>query len=81
MSSSAIFGLPENCPITDETPLKPIEVYGRAKLAGEKQVHKAAENGLLCAIIRPRTILGLGRLGIFQILFEWIHEGKNIYVI
>jgi len=32
-------------------------------------------------VIRPRTILGEGRLGIFQILFEWIQEGRNVYVI
>ena len=30
---------------------------------------------------RPRTIMGHGRLGIFQILFEWIREGYNIPVL
>ena len=29
----------------------------------------------------PRTILGHGRLGIFQILFDWIKDDCNIYVI
>src|ERR1019366_10609390 len=32
-------------------------------------------------IIRPRTIMGHGRLGIMQILFEWIRKGKNIPVL
>ena len=32
-------------------------------------------------IVRPRTILGHGRLGIFQILFKWIKQGKNIPVL
>lgn len=32
-------------------------------------------------VIRPRTILGEGRLGIFQILFQWIQEQRRIYVI
>jgi nucleoside-diphosphate-sugar epimerase len=31
-------------------------------------------------MIRPRTILGHGRLGIFQMLFEWIREGRNVPV-
>jgi nucleoside-diphosphate-sugar epimerase len=31
--------------------------------------------------IRPRATLGAGRLGIFQILFEWIADSRNIYVI
>src|SRR3546814_1074913 len=37
-----------------------------------------------CALpisIRPRATLGAGRLGIFQILFEWIRENRNVYVI
>ncbi|HYC21303.1 MAG TPA: NAD-dependent epimerase/dehydratase family protein [Candidatus Bathyarchaeia archaeon] len=81
VSTSAVFGLPEQCPITDATPLTPVEAYGRAKLEGERRVARAAEQGLPAAIVRPRTIIGLGRLGIFQILFEWIREGRRIYVL
>ncbi len=81
MSSSAVFGVPEACPITGATPTVPVEIYGRAKLAAEKQVRKAAEKGLPGLILRPRTILGPGRLGIFQILFEWIRDNRNVYVI
>jgi len=81
MSSSAIFGLPKNMPITNETDRKPIEIYGQAKLDGENLVLAAAEKGLKVTIIRPRTVIGTGRLGIFQILFEWIADGSNIYVI
>jgi nucleoside-diphosphate-sugar epimerase len=32
-------------------------------------------------ILRPRTILGPGRLGIFQILYEWVFRGQNIPVL
>ena len=81
MSSSAIFGAPKVCPITSETPTCPVEAYGRAKLAGELAVQKICEQARLpLIVIRPRTILGEGRLGIFQILFEWIKQGKNVYV-
>ena len=82
MSSSAIFGVPERCPITEDTPLRPVEIYGRAKLAGELAVREVSARARLpLIVIRPRTILGEGRLGIFQILFEWIREGRNVYVI
>jgi nucleoside-diphosphate-sugar epimerase len=81
VSTSAVFGLPERCPITDATPLKPLETYGRAKLEGERRVERAAREGLPCAVVRPRTLIGTERLGIFQILFEWIQEGRRIYVI
>ena len=82
MSSSAVYGVPESCPITEKTPFKPVEIYGAAKLKGEQAVAQICQNAdLPYLIIRPRTILGEGRLGIFQILFEWISENRNVYVI
>lgn len=81
MSSSAIFGSPDKMPITNDTPRKPVEIYGRAKKAGEDIVLQAAADGQAVSIIRPRTIIGVGRLGIFHILFDWIRDGANIYVI
>ncbi len=81
MSSSAVFGSPDTMPITNDTPRQPIEIYGEAKKAGEDLALAAAKDGLPVSVIRPRTIVGTGRLGIFQILFEWIRDGANIYVI
>lgn len=82
MSSSAIFGAPTQLPINLSTKPKPIEIYGKAKLEGEIQVQKILNNSdVNLVIIRPRTIIGPGRLGIFQILFNWISENKNIYTI
>ena len=81
LSTSAIFGAPENNPVTEETAPAPAEEYGRAKWEGEKRVREAVRRGLDATIIRPRTILGHGRLGIFQILFDWVAAGKNIYVL
>ena len=81
-SSSAIFGVPEKNPVSEATVPTPAEDYGRAKLAGEQLCLRAAETSdLQVQIIRPRTILGLGRLGIFQLLFEWVHRGYNIPVL
>jgi len=81
MSSSAVYGSPA-CPITADTPYRPIEIYGRAKLAGELAVREVCEQrGTALIVIRPRTILGLGRLGIFQILFDWISAGQNVFVV
>ena len=80
-SSSAVYGIPNANPVTEETAPAPTEEYGRAKLAGETLCWEYARKDLDVSIIRPRTIMGYGRLGIFQILFEWIHQGKNIPVL
>lgn len=82
VSSSAIFGVPRENPVRIDTEPKPDEDYGRAKLEGERIARRAArERGLDVTIIRPRTILGHGRLGIFQVLFDWVYRGKPVYVL
>ncbi len=80
-SSSAVFGIPHANPVSEQTPPEPREAYGRAKLEGERICREFAEKGLDVTIIRPRTILGHGRLGIFQILFEWVRKGIKIPVL
>lgn len=80
-SSSAVFGKPR-CPASNNSPLQPVEKYGVSKLEGERAVYEvAAKHNMPLIVVRPRTLVGMGRLGIFQILFEWIKEGRNIYVI
>ena len=79
-SSSAVYGVPKSNPLTEEIAPIPVEEYGRAKLSGEALCCEYARNGLDVSIVRPCTIMGPGRLGIFQILFEWIFQGKNVPV-
>ena len=80
-SSSAVFGAPRSNPVTEDTPPRPAEAYGRAKYEGERRCRAYAATGLDITIVRPRTILGHGRLGIFQILFEWVRGGSNLPVL
>ncbi len=80
-SSSAVFGVPARNPVTEEMEPRPQESYGRAKLAGERLCRMQADAGLDVTIVRPRTILGHGRLGIMQILFEWVRLGRNVPVL
>jgi nucleoside-diphosphate-sugar epimerase len=80
-SSSAVFGVPAHNPVLPTTVPSPAEAYGHAKLAAEWACWQAIHNGLDVTIIRPRTILGHGRLGIFGILFEWVADGADIFVL
>lgn len=81
-SSTAIFGVPKVVPIRTETEATPAEAYGRTKVECEDLCREyIAGRGLDITLIRPRTILGHGRLGIFQMLFEWIRAGYNVPVL
>lgn len=80
-SSSAIFGIPEHNPVVEETPGRPLEDYGRAKLQAELLCREAVDGGLDVTIVRPRTILGHGRLGIMAVLFEFVADGAPVFVI
>jgi nucleoside-diphosphate-sugar epimerase len=82
VSTSAVYGIPKSCPINEETPLTPLGDYGTAKFDAEEVCRKfRAEHDLDISIVRPRTIVGTGRLGIFGILFDWIRRGKRVYVL
>jgi nucleoside-diphosphate-sugar epimerase len=81
VSSSAVYGVPPQNPVTRRTEPHPGEAYGQAKLAGEDLAREFVSRGLDVSIVRPRTILGHGRLGIFQILFELVRRGRPIYVL
>ena len=80
-SSSAVFGVPASNPVLPTTVPSPVEAYGHAKLAAEWACLAAVERGLDVTIVRPRTILGHGRLGIFGILFDWIADGADVFVL
>lgn len=80
-SSSAVFGIPAANPVLPTTVPSPVEAYGHAKLAAEWACLEAATHGLDVSIVRPRTILGHGRLGIFGILFDWIADGADVFVL
>jgi nucleoside-diphosphate-sugar epimerase len=80
-SSSAVYGVPAHLPVNEATAPTPAEPYGAAKYAAEQICAEHVQRGLDVSIIRPRTIVGGGRLGIFQILFEWISRGSNVPVL
>ena len=80
-SSSAVFGVPAENPVRRSTKPSPAEAYGRAKYEGELLCQAAVSRGLDVTIVRPRTILGHGRLGIFGILFDWIADGAVVPVL
>ena len=78
ISSTSVYGVPRLHPIPEDAPLHGVGAYGESKIASEERVRAA---GVDWVIIRPKTFIGPERLGVFEILFDWIHEGRRIYVL
>jgi UDP-glucose 4-epimerase len=67
-------------PVEEDDPPAPAEVYGESKLAAERLLEQFA-GALDVVIIRCPTIIDSGRLGLLAILFEFIREGKTVWVV
>lgn len=81
ISSTAVYGVPKRHPIYETDPLVGVGPYGHTKIESERLCREAITNGQNITIIRPKTFIGTGRLGVFEILFDWVHDGKKIPVI
>jgi nucleoside-diphosphate-sugar epimerase len=80
ISTSAIYGIPKDI-ITEDTSPNPIEDYGVSKLIAESFLHGTKEWRESTVILRPRTIIGKGRMGMMDFLFPRIMKGKSVYLI
>ncbi len=81
VSSSIVYGRPERTPCDEACTPHPVGDYGRSKLEAEAVCKRFMGRGLKVNIIRPRFIIGEGRLGLLTILFDWMSRGKRIYII
>jgi nucleoside-diphosphate-sugar epimerase len=78
ISSTAVYGVPEKHPIEENDPLVGVGSYGESKIDAEGLCRVAAVE---TTIVRPKTFIGAERLGVFEILFDWIREGRRIYTL
>jgi nucleoside-diphosphate-sugar epimerase len=84
ISTSAVYGMvgSADCPMKLDFAPAPLTAYGKSKLAAEQFI---VESQVLAgapsySILRPRTVIGPGRLGLLQLLFEWIRLGCHVYL-
>lgn len=68
-------------PVNEELDVPdPIELYGRSKLEAEK-ILQSFSGELDAVIIRCPTIMDAGRLGLLSILYEFIDDGRTVWVV
>ena len=81
VSSTAVYGVPERHPIREDDPLVGVGHYGESKIDAERLCEAFGLRGLEAVIVRPKTFVGPERLGVFEILFDWIREGRRIPIL
>ncbi len=77
ISSTAVYGIPDHHPLYENDRLVGVGPYGESKVAAEK-IAESFRNRMCVPILRPKSFIGAGRLGVFDVLFDWVRRGKNI---
>ena len=79
-SSNCLWAKNFGRPVTEEDWPEPMEIYGRSKWEGEKILARHADD-FIAITFRCPTIMDEGRLGLLAILFEFIDEGRKVWVV
>ncbi|ASW57172.1 NAD(P)-dependent oxidoreductase [Plantactinospora sp. KBS50] len=77
ISTTSVYGLPTVVPTPETYPRQPVDPYGVCKVEVEQMCERLRDEGMVVPILRPKTFLGPGRMGLFAMLFEWAEEGHN----
>ena len=83
ISSNCLWAEGFGRPVTEADEPAPVELYGRSKLQAEKELAALVEKRPEFKVVTLRcpTIIDSGRLGLLAILFEFIEDGKKVWVV
>lgn len=60
-SSREVYGEPDHVPVTEDAPCRPVNIYGRSKVEGERMLLGARTRGLRTAVARLSNVYGTTR--------------------
>lgn len=81
ISTTAVYGVPDHHPLVEDDPIHGVGPYGEAKVEAESICAGFRDKGLVVSIIRPKSFIGPERLGVFGLLYDWAHDGRNFPMI
>lgn len=81
ISSTAVYGVPKEHPLYENSRTQGVGPYGESKILAEALCEQYREKGICVPVVRPKTFIGTNRLGVFQILYDWVESGAPIPVI
>ena len=78
ISSTAVYGVPDHHPLYETDELIGVGPYGITKIKAEGICEEYRKKGMIIGVARPKTFIGTERLGVFQILYDWVEAGALI---
>jgi nucleoside-diphosphate-sugar epimerase len=83
ISSNCLWAEGFGRPVTEDDEPAPVELYGRSKLQAERELAAIVERHPEFKVVTLRcpTIIDSWRLGLLAILFEFIEDGKKVWVV
>ncbi len=81
ISSTAVYGIPDHHPLTEQDKLDGVGAYGKAKILAEQACLESRKLGMCVPIIRPKSFVGPERLGVFALFYDWAKDGHNFPMI
>jgi nucleoside-diphosphate-sugar epimerase len=80
ISSTAVYGVGQEPGFAEDGLLIGEGPYGLAKIESERLVRESRSR-IAATILRPQSIIGPERLGLFSLLFDWAHSGCNFPIL
>jgi nucleoside-diphosphate-sugar epimerase len=80
ISSSVVERARHVDPFLRRAGINSFDLYRRSRAEAEKIFAEHATRGFRLAMARPKTFIGPGRVSAFNIIFEWIRQGRPVLV-
>ena len=81
ISSTAVYGIPDHHPLTEDDPMHGVGPYGESKVEAERLCADFRGRGMCLPILRPKSFVGPERLGAFELLYDFAYDGHNFPVL
>lgn len=81
ISSTAVYGIPDHHPLTEDDSMIGVGSYGESKVLAEQVCIEFRANGMCVPVLRPKSFVGPERLGVFELLFDFACDGHGFPVL
>lgn len=81
ISSTAVYGVPDHHPLTEDDPMHGVGPYGASKVAAEEICAEFRAGGMCLPVLRPKSFVGPERLGAFELLYDFAYDGHGFPVL